>query len=210
MGIEFNLTKELATISATATELAAIDRLLDEELDAADFRLAKADLLFDVVDSYRVVIDLLQPLLALLDPAVFATDFETEFACYQGQYQKALSQPRINAENTFQKYLQFRKRAEVKTSYPPLKYSFQRLHDLIDKWIDNDIWLAMCIDSLFKQLNRHLTEVASLKTRDPEWSFLVFQSTVRQLPALLTIVNNAIASINATAATSGDASVQTA
>lgn len=195
MGIEFNLTKELATISATATELGAIDQLLNQELDAAEFRQAKADLLFDIIDSYRVVITLLQPLVPLLEAPVFATDFAAETARYHEHYQRALSQPRINAENTFQKYLQFRKRPEVKTSYPPLKYSFQRLHDLIDKWIDNDIWLAMCIDSLFKQLNRHLTEVAALNAKDPEWGYLVFQSTVGQLPAFLTVIADAVATL---------------
>ena len=178
MGTEFSMMKDLATISATLGELSAVQQLIREEIDSPEF-LGEFDLLLiDIVDTYEVVADILRPLVKLSEFSSYQQSFEPHWKQFNANYQKALSKPRINAEFTFEKYLQFRKLKATKTSYPPLKRAFGRLHDLVDKWIDNDIWLAMTIDSLLKKLFNFLAEVAELHSQDPSSAFSLYRSCV--------------------------------
>lgn len=198
MGDEFKLVKDLATISATAAELAAVNRLITREIDSQDFLSEYNDLLLDITDTYLGLDNILQPLLAIDSQVVFDQRFLEVVAWYRDNYQPALSQPRVNAENTFQKYLQFRKRRETKTSYPLLKSAFARLHYFIDKWIDNDIWLALTIDALLKTFNRLLSELAEAASKDPEQAFAVFTSLTGSLTPYLAIIQNALQDIATT------------
>ena len=178
MGREFKIIKETASISATMAEFAAVDRFIRAEISSAGFLSEYDSLLLDIVNTYRVVIDTFEPLLVCCDLQLFREKFNTAFADYEQQYQPALSAPRVNAEFTFEKYLQFRKLKEVQTGYPVLKAAFARLHDLIDKWIDNDIWLAMSIDTVFKMLFLVLQEVRQLQQADIEEAFNLYFSCV--------------------------------
>jgi len=45
MGREFKVIKELATISATAVEFAAVNRIICQEIPSPDFRLYRPELL---------------------------------------------------------------------------------------------------------------------------------------------------------------------
>lgn len=195
MGREFKVLKELATISATATEFAAVNRILCNELGSPDFRQEYDSLISDIKSTYRVVIDILQPLVDTLDRDVFDKKFTHTYDWYKGHYQAALSEPRVYAEFTFEKNLQFRKRKEVKTSYPLLKATFARLHDLIDKWIDNDIWLAMSIDIVLKQLNLCLDDIAETYKADFEEAYGVYVSCVGGFPPYLAIISAALSEL---------------
>lgn len=197
MGIEFTIGKDLATISATISELAAVNTIICEEIGSADFQQEYASLIADILNTYRVVNRMLQPLVAISSPAEFEMDFSGSYKEYSQSYQPALSEPRVNAEFTFEKYLQFRKRKETKTGYPLLKRSFSRLHDFIDKWIDNDIWLAMTIDTLFKALNRLLGEIADINSKDTETAYVMYTSVFNNLPPYLAIIESQIDNIEA-------------
>ncbi len=198
MGIEFTITKDMATVSSTISELKAINALICEEIGSEDFRRQYDSLLFDVLNTYRVVLNILKPLTCVNSLDSFHVKFDNLQQCYSENYQSALSEPRINAEFTFEKYLQFRKRRETKTSYPPLKRTFSRLHDYIDKWIDNDIWLAMTIDTLLKMLNRFLTEVGDIKKSDEESAYHLYQSCLGNIPAFLHIIASSLEAIDKT------------
>lgn len=176
MGNEFKLLKDAATISATLAELAAVNALITEQISSDSFLDEYDSLLSDILNTYRCFEDILQPLVTLRDQQDFDQYFESQYQWYSEHYQAALSEPRVNAELTFQKYLQFRKRRETKTGFPLLKNGFGRLHDFIDKWIDNDIWLAMTIDSLLKMLFRLLSEVQAVNNRDSEEAFSLYHS----------------------------------
>jgi hypothetical protein len=101
----------------------------------------------------------------------------------------------VYAEFTFEKNLQFRKRKEVKTSYPLLKATFARLQDLIDKWIDNDIWLAMSIDIVLKQLNLCLDDIAEAYKGDPEEAYGVYVSCVGGFGPYLAMISAALSEL---------------
>lgn len=188
MGNEFKVLKDIATISATISELAAVNRMIRTEIDSPDFLQEYDSLIEDILNTYQCVENILQPLIDLRAPTSFKENFISLFQWYSESYQPALSEPRINAELTFQKYLQFCKRRETKTGYPPLKKAFSRLHEFVDKWIDNDIWLAMTIDGLLKVLYRLLGEVIELNTRDSDAAFNYYTSFVAGLSAYLTII----------------------
>jgi len=198
MGKEFKVIKEVATVSATLAELVAINRIICAEIPAAEFRAEYDSLLFDIVDTYRVVDQILTPLVAIDDIKVFCRDFPSLATWYTNNYQAALSKPRVNAEFTFEKYLYFRKRKETKTGYPALKAAFSRLHDLVDKWIDNDIWLAMSIDTILKMLYLHLLEVNESLGDDNEEAFNLYQSCVGRLPPYLKMIGDGLMALSET------------
>jgi len=198
MGIEFQVIKDIGTISATLSEVAAVNKVICEEISSENFHKEYESLLFDILQSYRLVVDTLQPLLSIKTAEVFNEHFSKVFADYGERYQATHSETRVNAEFTFEKNLQFRKRKEVKTSYPSLKKSFSRLHDFIDKWIDNDIWLCMTIDTLLKMLFRHLTEVSELYKKDEEMAFGLYCSCVHNLIPFMQIIEQDLNNIDTT------------
>lgn len=176
MGLELTVTKELASIGMTATELAAIARVIEREIGNRDFRRPFAGLLEALTACYGVVLDSLAPLVALDTEAVFLSAFDDTQAAYTGRYLQQASLPRPQAEEAFEQYLMLKTLKESRTGYPLLKRTFARLDDLVDRWVTNDAWLVMSIDSLLKMTNRLVTEIAELKRRDPEEAWLIHQS----------------------------------
>jgi hypothetical protein len=77
---------------------------------------------------------------------------------------------------------------EAKTSFPLLKRTFGRLAELTDKWIANDYWLAMSIDTLYKMLPRLLTEIAELKQKNPGDAWLVYRAAVSDFDIHLALI----------------------
>ncbi len=178
MGAEFTMIRELAIISATATEFESVHKIIIDEINSDNFCDKYASLVKDITASYSLLCSTLNPLICLNTKKSFDLSFSIEFKLYKERFQQALYQIRENAELTYEKYLQFRKLRETKTSYPSLKVAFSRLHNFIDKWIDNDIWLAMSIDNLFKLLNRHLTELQTQISKDPEIAYNLYKSSI--------------------------------
>lgn len=185
MGKEFKVIKETATVCATIIELAAINKRIRTEITTPDFYEEYDSLLKDILSTYQAFVSILKPLTACTDATEFAEQFPALAEQYEAGYQQALSVARINAEYTFEKYLQFRKRKELKTQYPPLKASFSRLHDLIDKWIDNDIWLAMSIDTVLKMLNLVVTEVKENSVKDIDNAYGLYTASIGTLVPML-------------------------
>ncbi len=195
MGKEFKVIKETATISSTLAELVAVNRIICHEIPSADFRAEYDSLLGDIFNSYQAFLDLMTPLTQCLQLATFNEQFAAASQQFEENYQATHSISRVNAEFTFEKYLQFRKRKETKTSYPPIKAAFERLHDLIDKWIDNDIWLAMSMDTVFKFLAQILVEVKDLQKKDPEAAFDLYNSCIGAIAPYLAMIDSCLDSV---------------
>lgn len=192
MAKELNCLKDLSAVSITATELCAIDRIISGYIRNQVFQQTYNDLLEDIIRTYGVVLDNLNPFVTITTEQLFADDFDQYYQHYMSCYLKEISKPRVNAECTYEKYLQFRKLKEVNTGFPLLKHSFIRLHDFIDKWLDNDIWLAMYIDSLFKMLARLLNDVNDMKKRDLEDAFMMYQSGLLSFTPYLEIISTSL------------------
>ena len=197
MATEINCLKDLATISMTAVELAAVDKVIMRFIDDLSFRHDYQSLVQDISNSYQLVLDNLQPLVSFRSEQEFVEGFDQASQTFLNCYLKEISRPRINAELTYEKYLQFKKRKEVNTNYPLLKYQFARLHNFVDKWVDNDIWLAMTIDSLFKMTARLLNELSAAKQRDGEDAFVIYQSGLPCFQVYLDIIGRSLEQIAA-------------
>lgn len=193
MGKEITILKELATISMTSAELASVHELICDEIDTPDFNGAIDDLMSDMVNTYQLVLDNLYPFARIASMAHFEAEFTRCYDAYITGLNRNLSIPRINAELTYEKTLQFRKRWEVKTSYPILKIAFARLLEYIDKWHDNDIWLSMNIDLLLKTWSRFISDVNELRQKDSGLAFAQYDSVARHLPGYLHIIQRNIA-----------------
>ncbi len=197
MGAEFMALKEMGTISATVTELAAVNTLICEETGPGDFQAQYQDLLSDVLNTYRLILSALTPLTAMAERKAFKDGLGMMVAEFSTSLPVTTNEARNNAEFTYEKNLQFRKRAEVKTSYPILQNAFSRLHDYIDKWIDNDIWLVMSLDNLLKRLLRHLEDVQAMQAKDNEMAFAMYLSCAGQLAPYVSMIQAALDRIEA-------------
>ena len=197
MGIEFNLLKDMAAITNTAVELVAVNRIIKSHIGARAFNADYDSMLGNISHCYQVVIENLEPLLAIETDTDegFAAAFQPVYQRYIDSYLLEISRPRVDAEYVYEKNLQFRKLKEVGTSFPILKHAFTRLHEIVDKWLDNDIWLAMTIDSLFKLIARLLNEISELTSKDPEHAFWVFQSGIKPLSMYLSVLKAQVAEL---------------
>lgn len=202
MGIEIQELKDIATITMTATEVASVLTTLAGSIRKPGFQAELGSLTEDIEASYRVVLENLAPFMGINTQAEFDAQFAQQAASYGERYLMEISRPRELAENTFQKNLQFWKIKETKTSFPLFKLTFQRLREFIDKWIDNDIWLAMTIDSLFKNHHRLLGQVSQLAQQDNEQGFLYFRSSILAMQPLVSALEaeaDRLASVSALA-----------
>lgn len=197
MGTELNCLKDLASVSIAATELSAVDEVITNHLSNPIFMQQYNALIQDITNTFQVVLDNLTPIVSLHSRQQFEESFDHYFQIYADCYLKEISKPRVNAELTYEKYLQFRKLKEVNTGFPLLKRNFTRLHDLIDKWLDNDIWLAMYIDSLFKMFARLLNEVNEIKKSDVEDAYIIFHSGLPSFGPYLDIISTSLTLIAA-------------
>lgn len=196
MGIEFSILKDLATITNTAVELSAINQTIKNSIKTPSFVADYNALISDINGCYKVVINNLEPMFAISTESEFKERFQSIYRYYIESYLSEISRPREYAECVYEKNLQFRKLKEVNTSFPILKRNFCRLHELIDKWLDNDIWLAMTIDSLFKLLARFLNEVNDIADKDLEDAFLVYYSGTAALFEYFHILGRQVAELS--------------
>jgi hypothetical protein len=176
MGIELDITKELATVCATLTELSSLSSIINSHLRNRDYSQRFNKMVEDIAKSYDVVTTNLLPLSELDTDTSFVESFDERHAAYTDCYLKEISKPRSYADDAYEEYLVLKTLKESKTSFPILKRSFVRLDGFIDKWITNDAWLAMGIDNLFKRLQTLLNEIAALKTKDPEDAYLIYST----------------------------------
>lgn len=176
MGIEFVVTKELGNIAATQTEFAAITRTVNGEIGPGPFSILFNTLMGRMADAYAVVIDTLQPLIEIDSEAAFTSGFDEVVAAYRESYLLQISKARTLTVDAYDDYEHLVCMREAKTGYPLLKRTFTRLAELTDKWIANDYWLAMSIDTLFKMLPRLLQEIEDLKQKDPADAYLIYSS----------------------------------
>lgn len=188
MGIELLMTRELANICVTATEMASITRILGSEIKNRDFCSQFNKILSDLEQSYQVVATNLRPLAELDSDVRFDEDFDSRCQAYQACYLNESGKPRAYLDSAYEHYLVMQGMKESQTGYPILKRTFVRLDEFVDKWITNDAWLAMSVDNLFKLLNRLLNEVAETKRKDSDDAFLLYDAAFSAFNPYLTLI----------------------
>ncbi len=188
MGIERYIIEELAGISMTVTEMAAIKVIINGQIKNPAFSEQFNNMVAELAKSYDVVIANLQPLFGLESEASFMADFDDRYSAYKACYLLEISKPRAYADEAYEHYLVLKTLRESKTRYPLLQRTFARLDELVDKWVTNDAWLAMGIDSLFKRLHNLLNEIAEIKQKDPEDAYLIYCSAVNAFVGYLDLI----------------------
>ena len=191
--LEFTICKETANLAVTAGELIAIYQTLRLEIGNPAFLSRLDRIMAQLLDCYRIPLDALQPLLELDSPDAFQREFTAVYDVYRDQFLQYASQPRRYVDEAYAQYLELSMMREATTSYPLLKRTFDRLFQFIDKWINNDSWLIMSMDTLFKMLNRLLGEVASLKASDPDEAWWMYHSFVAALRPLHDVIRQHVA-----------------
>jgi len=176
MGIELDITRELATSSATLMELAGVANTVNALLSDSDFTRRFNKIVDDIGNSYDTVTENLLPLAEFTSEEAFINGFDARHAAYSACYLTEISRPRCSGEDAYEEYLVLQTYREFKTSYPLLKRSFERFRQFIDKWVDNDAWLAMSVDNLLKRLHSLLNEIATLKKKDPSDAYVIYRA----------------------------------
>lgn len=180
MGIELTVAKELANINMTASEWVALADMINRHIRNPDFSTLFNRMIAELAPCYDLVDEVLSPFFALESEQLFIERFDGCHQHYKEHFLHDASQPRKFADNAYETYLVLNTMKECKTGYPLLKRTFTRLDQFIDKWVTNDAWLAMNIDTMLKMLNRFLLEVAEFKQKDAEDAFLLLHSAFTQ------------------------------
>lgn len=188
MGIELDCVQELAGINVALTELTSLASIINGEIRGGEFHARFNQIVADIAKCFVVVTDNLAPFTDINSEATLLKQFDKLHADYSECYLKEISKPRISSDDAYEGYVLLRLQKEIKTGFPLLKRSFERLDKYIDKWITNDAWLAMAIDTLFKRLQNLLNEIAALKKKDPEYAFLIYSHAFQDFKPYLDLI----------------------
>lgn len=188
MGVVFKINEELASIAVTSTELLATSRSVVEYLKAKDFIDSFANIILEINRSYPVVINAFQPFNQLLTIDSFEQTFDDLHKNFKDSYLLDISKPRKFCDNVYDDYIAMQQMKEAKTGFPPVKSNFIRLNELYDKWINNDAYLAMSIDSAIKLENILLSDITNEKNIDLEDAYNLCKSTFNDFTDYLHII----------------------
>ncbi|TCK08552.1 hypothetical protein [Marinobacterium mangrovicola] len=190
MGTELTLIREMTSVCATASEWDGIARTVNTLLRSGEFNQQFNQMVAELNKTYLMLDQTLSPFAELDSEQCFTERFDTLFETYRGRYLLDVSQPRKFADETYEIYLLLKQSKEISTNYPLLKRTFIRLDEFIDKWVTNDAWLAMSIDTLLKMLNRFFGEIAEMKRGDSEEAFLVYDAIFAEFRLYLTLLED--------------------
>jgi hypothetical protein len=181
MSSEMILLKDLAVITATRQEWLDIAASIRRYIATPDFSAGFDAVVETLLRCYSFTDTLLQPFVAIADAGRFAEQFDVLNGEYQQSYLNSLSEARHAADACFEHYLLLSQGKECKTGYPPLKHSFARLDYMVDKYVTNDAWLVMHIDSVIRRLSRFLNEVAELKKVDSDDALALYAGLINSV-----------------------------
>jgi len=188
MGTELTIARELANIGATLTELSSVAGIVNGEIRNGDFSRRFNRMLDQLAMCYDTVIANLQPFCELDSDRSFAAGFDDRYSAYRDCCLKEVSKPRRFSDDAYEEYLVLKTLKQSKTGFPLLKRTFGRLDEFVDKWVTNDAWLAMSIDTLFKMLHRLLNEVDGIRQKDPDDAWQVYEAAFTGFDAHLALI----------------------
>jgi len=192
----YNINEELCSIALTSTELLSVSKIITRTIKKEEFVRQYAYVVSEINKSYCVLDDLLSPFYQLDSESKFTDNFHNMFMTFKDTYLLEISKPRKYCDNVYDPYIELMKNKEAKTGYPLLKNQFSRLNKLYDKWINNDVYLAMSIDRVVKLIHNVLKDILMLTENDIEDAFVYFSSSLEDFSAYLTLINQNRMGIN--------------
>jgi len=197
MGAERIIVDELASISMTLTELLSITKIIKSEIRNEDFTIQFNTMVNTLAPCYDVVISNFTNFSDIENENAFSSKFDKLHNTYATTYLKEISKPRTYAEQAYEAHLELKRMKQSKTSFPLLKRTFIRLDELFDKWVDNDVWLAMYIDNLFKRFNHLLNEIAELKKIDLSDAYIIYHYATSDFTSYIELIKEKRAQLTA-------------
>jgi hypothetical protein len=190
MSFVFKINEELARVAITATELHSVTRTISHFIKSPEFVQAFRNIIAEINKSYVVVTDSFLPFYQLDSEEKFSQLFDEKHDAFSNNYLMEVSKPRKYCDNVYDDYIAMRQMKEAQTTFPLLKESFARLDVLYDKWINNDVFLAMSIDGAIKLKNRLLNDIATMKARDTEDAYFLFSSAFDDFHDYVDLIKN--------------------
>ena len=190
--LEFTISKEAASVAATASDLHAIHTILSTQLPKPSFQAILAKVVLPLIETYRTPMGVIAPLTAIQTESAFSSQFAEAWKQYKTGFDETHALPRRYVDESYEAYLILSETKEAKTTYPILRRTFDRLYLYMDKYINNDSWLLMNIDNVYKMLNLLLAEIDDQISVDIEESWFRYQLAFSGLTPFLGIVNDKI------------------
>ncbi|MFK4751773.1 hypothetical protein [Oceanobacter antarcticus] len=188
MNNELTVLKELSTVTVTQAEWLEIGRTITSHLPKPEFLQTFNAMAGEVSKVYGFVIDTLTPFIELNSEPAFVENFDSLMVSYQASYLAEASKPRHYCDEAFEHFVEIQQSKEFSTSYPLLKHTFDRLDYIMDKYIANDAWVVMSIETVMKRLSRWLNAIAELKKVDSEDAFWVYQGLMKSIAEYLQLI----------------------
>jgi hypothetical protein len=190
---EITIFKELAVVTSNRAEWLDIVETVQGHIRRAEFVQTFTAMNTGVLRVYEFVATMLSPFVALYRQAstreaVFDQGFDELLAAYQQSYLVEASIPRHYADEAFEHFILIQQSKEFSTGYPLLKHAFDRLDYIVDKFITNDAWLVMSIETVMKRLARWLNEVAEIKKADIDDAWWMYRGLIKGIEPYLPLL----------------------
>lgn len=185
---EMAVLKEMASISSLRLEWSDFTSTILEQITSSEF-VAQYELMNrHVLAAFDGLLTPLAPFLAIQEEEAFFSEFDQVAAHYQENFLNDAGKPRLDADAAFEAFIPIQQSKEFATGYPLLKQAFDRLDFAMDKYISNDAWLLMSIDTVFKRFSRWLMDLAQLKKMDREDAWRVYQGVVGNMGRFIEVI----------------------
>jgi hypothetical protein len=165
---EMSFLKELAVLSVVRQEWRDVAGVVLEQIRNDEFVGLYQSMDSEVEKLFVFMAETLAPFLAIHSEAEFVERFDALQKNYQETFLEQAGKPRYFADEAFEYFIPIQQSKEFNTGYPLLKQVFDRLDFLVDKYLANDSWILMSIDTLMKRLSRWLLELVEVKKTDSE------------------------------------------
>lgn len=185
---EMAVLKELASIASLRLEWSDISSSILDQISGSGF-VSQYQLMDEhVLAVFSGLVGPLAAFLELSDEADFYSRFDQVAIQYQESFLNEAGKPRFDADAAYEAFIPIQQSKEFSTGYPFLKQAFDRLDFVIDKYVTNDSWLLMSIDTVFKRYSRWLNDVAQLKKMDQEDAWRVYQGVVSSMRPFIQLI----------------------
>jgi hypothetical protein len=190
---EITIFKELAVVTSHRAEWLDIVETVQGHIRRAEFVQTFTAMNTEVLRVYGFVASMLSPFVTLHQQVSsgeveFDQGFDELLLAYQQSYLAEASIPRHYADEAFEHFILIQQSKEFSTGYPLLKHSFDRLDYIIDKFITNDAWLVMSIETVMKRLARWLNDVADIKKADIDDAWWMYRGLMKGIEPYLPLL----------------------
>lgn len=165
---EMSLLKELAVLSVVRQEWRDVAAVVLGQIRKDTFVGLYQSMDSEVEKLFAFMAETLSPFVAIQSEADFVERFDALQLDYQETFLEQAGKPRYFADEAFEYFIPIQQSKEFNTGYPLLKQAFDRLDFLVDKYVANDSWILMSIDTVMKRLSRWLLELVEIKKADSE------------------------------------------